>query len=214
MTTPLLVYTRTSGYRHDSIPAGVAALRGLDGYTVDATEDPAAFRPDLLSSYAAVVFVSTSEDILDDAGRDALKGYVTGGGSWLGIHCAAASEYHWPWFGELVGARFDEHPEIQDGTIVVEDHDHPSTRHLGPTWAWRDEWYNFRSNPRPDVRVLLTADEASYDGGTMGADHPLAWCHDRLGGRSFYTALGHISEAYADAAFLAHLGGALAWLTT
>jgi Trehalose utilisation len=70
---------------------------------------------------------------------------VTGGGSWLGIHCAAASEYHWPWFDELVGAWFDQHPEIQD--------------------------------------------------------------------RSFYTALGHISEACADAAFLAHLGGALAWLT-
>lgn len=213
MTKPLLVYSRTTGYRHDSIPAGIAALRGLDGYTVDATEDPAAIRPDRLSQYAAVVFLNTSDDILDDAGRDALKGYVTGGGPWLGVHCAAASEYNWPWYGELVGAWFEEHPEIQDGTVVVEDHDHPSTRHLPGTWSWRDEWYNFGANPRPDVHVLLSADETSYAGGRMGADHPLAWYHDRLGGRSFYTALGHISESYSDPAYLEHLNGALSWLT-
>ena len=104
MTTPLLVYTRTTGYRHDSIPAGVAALRGLDGYTVDATEDPAVFRPDQLSGYAAIVFLSTSGDVLDDAGRDALKGYMAAGGAWLGIHAASTTEYDWPWFGGLVGA--------------------------------------------------------------------------------------------------------------
>lgn len=213
MTKPLLVYSRTTGYRHDSIPAGIAALRGLAGYTVDATEDPAAFRPGRLSPYAAVVFLSPSEDVLDEAGRDALRGYVTDGGSWFGIHSAAACEYHWPWYGELVGAWFDGHPEIQDAAIVVEDHDHPATRHLDRTWSWRDEWYNFRANPRPEVRVLLSADEASYAGGRMGADHPLAWCHDRLGGRSLYTALGHISESYSDPAFLEHLDGALSWLT-
>lgn len=209
----LLVYTRTAGYRHDSIPAGVAALRGLDGYTVDATEDLAVFRPDRLSRYAAIVFLSTSEDVLDEAGRDALKGYMAAGGAWLGIHGASTSEYHWPWFGELVGAWFDQHPPVQDGAMVVEDRDHPATRHLGATWTRRDEWYAFLANPRPHVHVLLTVDEASYTGGTMGADHPLAWCHDRVGGRSFYTALGHTEESYSEPAYLQHLSGALSWLT-
>ena len=212
-TRRLLVYTRTAGYRHDSIPAGVAALRGLDGYTVDATEDLAVFRPDRLSRYAAIVFLSTSEDVLDEAGRDALKGYMAAGGAWLGIHGASTSEYHWPWFGELVGAWFDQHPPVQDGAMVVEDRDHPATRHLGATWTRRDEWYAFLANPRPHVHVLLTVDEASYTGGTMGADHPLAWCHDRVGGRSFYTALGHTEESYSEPAFLQHLSGALSWLT-
>jgi uncharacterized protein len=210
----LLVYTRTAGYRHDSIPAGVAALRGLDGYTVDATEDLGVFRPDRLSRYAAIVFLSTSEDVLDEAGRDALKGYMAAGGAWLGIHGASTSEYNWPWFGELVGAWFDQHPPVQDAAMVVEDRDHPATRHLGATWARRDEWYAFRANPRPRVHVLLTVDEASYTGGTMGADHPLAWCHDRVGGRSFYTALGHTEESYTEPAYLQHLSGALSWLTS
>jgi type 1 glutamine amidotransferase len=209
----LLVYTRTTGYRHDSIPAGVAALRCLDGYTVDATEDPAVFRPAQVSRYAAIVFLSTSGDVLDDAGRDTLTGYIAAGGSWLGIHGASTTEYDWPWFGDLAGARFDQHPPVQVGAITVEDRDHPATRHLDATWTRRDEWYAFRANPRPRVHVLLTVDEASYTGGTMGADHPIAWCHDRLGGRSCYTALGHTDESFAEPAFLRHLSGALSWLT-
>jgi uncharacterized protein len=209
----LLVYTRTTGYRHDSIPAGVAALRRLEGYSVDATEDPAVFRPGQVGRYAAVVFLSTSGDVLDEAGRYALTGYMAAGGAWLGIHGASTTEYDWPWFGELVGAWFDQHPPVQEGTIAVEDRDHPATRHLAATWTRRDEWYAFRANPRPRVHVLLNADETSYSGGTMGADHPIAWCHDHLGGRSFYTALGHTEESFAEPAFLRHLSGALSWLT-
>ena len=214
MTARLLVYTRTTGYRHDSIPAGVAALRNLDGYSVDATEDPAVFRTGVLRDYAASVFLSTSGEVLDEAGREALIGYVAAGGAWLGIHSASTTEYDWPWFGDLVGARFDQHPPVQAGVITVADRDHPATEHLAATWTRCDEWYAFTDNPRPRVRVLLTVDEASYTGGTMGADHPIAWCHERLGGRSFYTALGHTDESFAEPAFLRHLHGALSWLTS
>lgn len=210
----LLVYTRTTGYRHASIPAGVRALSGMAGYCVDATEDPAAFREPALRDYAAIVFLSTSGDVLDDAGREALTGYMTAGGAWLGIHAASTTEYGWPWFGDLVGARFDQHPPVQAGAITVEDKSHPATEHLDTTWIRRDEWYAFHDNPRPCVHVLLTVDETSYEGGTMGADHPIAWCHARLGGRSFYTALGHTDESFAEPDFLRHLAGALSWLTS
>lgn len=210
----LLVYTRTTGYRHASIPAGIAALRGLDGYSADATEDPAVFRVSTLRDYAAIVFLSTSGEVLDDAGREALTDYMAANGAWLGIHAASTTEYDWSWFGDLVAARFDQHPPVQTGEINVEDQDHPATKHLGATWARCDEWYAFRDNPRPRVHVLLTVDEASYEGGTMGADHPIAWCHESLGARSFYTALGHTEESFAESAFLRHLGGALSWLTS
>jgi uncharacterized protein len=212
--TRLLVYTRTTGYRHASIQAGIGALRGLDGYSVDATEDPAAFRPDALREYAGVVFLSTSGTVLDDPGRAALAGYMAAGGAWLGIHGASTTEYGWPWFGDLVGARFHQHPPVQAGVIAIADRSHPATAHLGVTWTRTDEWYAFSGNPRPRVRVLLTVDETSYEGGTMGADHPIAWCHERLGGRSLYTALGHTEESFAEPAFLRHLRGALSWLTS
>jgi uncharacterized protein len=203
----LLVYTKTAGYRHDSIPAGVTAMRGL-GFDVDHTEDELAG----LDRYDAVVFLSTSGDILDARAKEALAGYLAAGGAWLGIHAASTTEYGWPWYGGLVGAWFDRHPAIQTAAITVEERDHPATRHLGATWTWHDEWYAFRSNPRADVQVLLSVDETTYEGGTMGADHPIAWCREYGGGRSFYTALGHTAEAFADERFTAHLRGALEWL--
>ena len=212
----ILVYSRTAGYRHASIPAGIKALEKLGwehGFEVEASEGVHSFRAGRLERYDAVVFLSTSGTVLDGPGRTALTHYLKQGGSWLGIHGASTTEYDWPWFGELVGARFDQHPPVQSGVITVEDKDHPATEHLDPTWTRRDEWYAFTSNPRPRVRVLLTVDEASYEGGTMGADHPIAWCHERLGGRSFYTALGHTDESFAEPAFLSHLRGALSWLT-
>ncbi|MFJ9567198.1 ThuA domain-containing protein [Streptomyces fuscichromogenes] len=210
MTARLLVYTRTTGFRHDSIPDAVTAVRALDGYRVEHSEDPQALEAPL-EGYAAVLFLSTSGEVLTPAGRERLTRYVDSGGGLVGIHSAACTEYDWPYFGELLGARFDRHPALQPGKVVVEDHDHPATRHLPAVWDFTDEWYDFRSSPRGRVRVLAGADESSYEGGGMGADHPLAWCHETGRGRVFYTALGHASEAYRDPAFLAHLGGGIAW---
>ncbi|WP_426568294.1 ThuA domain-containing protein [Streptomyces canus] len=210
MTARLLVYTRTTAYRHDSLPDAVAAVRELGAYTVDHTEDPAALEAPL-DGYAAVVFLSTSGEVLTPDGRERLTHYVEAGGGFAGIHAAACTEYDWPYYGELLGARFARHPALQPGKAVVEDRAHPATRHLPPVWDFTDEWYDFRTNPRDRARVLLTADESSYDGGGMGADHPLAWCREQGAGRVFYTALGHTTEAYRDADFLAHLRGGIDW---
>jgi type 1 glutamine amidotransferase len=210
MAPRLLVYTRTTDYRHDSIPAAVAAVRALGDFTVDATEDPAALE-EPLDRYAAVVFLSTSGEVLTPAGRARLAAHVEAGGGFAGVHAAACTEYDWPYYGELLGARFARHPALQPGRVLVEDPGHPATRHLPAVWEFTDEWYDFRANPRPGVRVLLRADESSYDGGGMGEDHPLAWCRGQGDGRVFYTALGHSVEAYEDPDFLAHLRGGIRW---
>ncbi|WP_307678077.1 ThuA domain-containing protein [Streptomyces sp. V4I2] len=210
MAPRLLVHTRTTAYRHDSIPYAVAALRTLGEFDVEHTEDPSVLeRP--LDSYAAVVFLSTSGEILTPAGRERLAGYVEAGGGFVGVHAAACTEYEWPYYGELLGARFDRHPEFQPGRVVVEDRAHPATRHMPSVWEFTDEWYDFRANPRGAVRVLARADESSYDGGGMGADHPLVWCREQGEGRVFYTALGHASEAYEDPDFRTHLLGGIKW---
>jgi type 1 glutamine amidotransferase len=91
--------------------------------------------------------------------------------------------------------------------LAVAEKDHPATEHLNATWTRSDEWHASTDNPRPRARVLLTVDEPSYEGGTMGADHPIAWCRERLGGRSFYTAPGPTDESFAKPAFLGHLRG-------
>ncbi len=211
--TRVLVFSRTAGFRHDSIPAGIAAIRdlGTGGFAVDATEAPGAFTTDNLHRYRAVVFLTTTGDVLDDRQQGAFEGYVRGGGGYVGVHAATDTEYGWPFYGELVGAWFASHPAVQPARIHVEDPNHPATAGLPALWSRTDEWYNFRTDPRPSVHVLLTLDESSYTGGTMGADHPIAWCHPVGRGRSFYTAGGHTREAYREPEFRAHLLGAIRW---
>lgn len=210
--TAILVFSKTTGYRHDSIPAGVQAIRELGaagGLIVDATEDASVFTADNLDRYDAVVFLSSSGTVFDDGQRAALEAYVRGGGGFAGIHAATTTEYDWPFYGELTGARFAGHPPVQAATVVVEDGAHPSTVHLPARWELVDEWYEFRDDPRPRVHVLLAVDEGTYDGGAMGPGHPIAWRHTVDAGRCFYTALGHTIEGYADAAFRAHLAGGI-----
>ncbi|MFG1806721.1 ThuA domain-containing protein [Streptomyces sp. NPDC049040] len=215
MAENVVVFSATAGYRHDSIDAGAAALAELaapEGLSVRHTEDPRELARLAAGRCAAVVFLSPTGEVLDDAARRALREYVTGGGGFLGVHAATCAEYDWPWYGELTGARFTGHPAVQAAAVTVEDRGHPATAHLPREWKWTDEWYDFASNPRgPGVRVLASVDERNYEGGTMGADHPLAWCRPVGAGRSLYTALGHAESAYADPDFRAHLRGALLW---
>ncbi|MFH8294025.1 ThuA domain-containing protein [Streptomyces sp. NPDC018059] len=212
----VLVFSKTAGFRHDSIPAGVAAVRELGaegGFTVDATEDAGAFTAANLARYDAVVWMSTTGDVLNGEQQRAFEGYIRGGGAYVGVHAAADTEYDWPFYAGLAGAYFQSHPAIQKARVHVEDHTHPATSHLGAgAWERTDEWYNYRSNPRDRARVLASLDESSYAGGTMSGDHPIAWCQSNYhGGRSFYTGGGHTKESYAEPEFRRHLLGGIRW---
>ncbi|MET9800577.1 ThuA domain-containing protein [Streptomyces sp. NPDC006368] len=213
----VLVFSRTAGFRHDSIPAGIAALKELgasSNITVDATETAAQFTTSNLARYDAVVFLSTTGDVLDDGQQKAFENYVATGGGYVGVHAAADTEYDWEFYGGLVGAHFASHPHIQPATVRVEDHDHPATTHLPAAgWERTDEWYNYRTNPRGQARVLATLDETTYQGGTMKGDHPIAWCQSYEGGRAFYTGGGHTVASYAEPAFRQHLLGGLRYAT-
>jgi type 1 glutamine amidotransferase len=208
----VLVFSKTTAFRHDSIPDGIAAIAALGaehGFSVDATEDAARLTDAALARYRVIVFLNTTGDILDAEQKAAFEHYIRSGGGFVGIHSASDTEYQWPWYGRLVGSYFSSHPAIQRATIYIADADHPSTKNLPETWVRTDEWYNFRSNPRGAVRVLATLDESAYSGGVMGADHPIAWCQAIDGGRSWYTAMGHTAESYAEPLFRLHLLGGI-----
>ncbi|MFJ6165263.1 ThuA domain-containing protein [Micromonospora orduensis] len=210
----VLVFSKTAGFRHDSIPTGIAAIQQLgaaNGFTVDNSEDGAVFTDANLAKYKAVIWLSTTGDVLNADQQAAFERYVKAGGGYVGIHAASDTEYSWAWYGDLVGAYFANHPQDQQATVKVEDHAHPSTAELPDRWSRFDEWYNFQTNPRPDVHVLASLDEKSYTpgAGAMGADHPTAWCQDFDGGRSWYTGGGHTRESYAEPEFLKHLLGGI-----
>ncbi|GAA4555083.1 ThuA domain-containing protein [Planotetraspora kaengkrachanensis] len=209
--TKILVFSKTAGFRHSSIPNGIAAIRQLgaaNGFTVVATEDAAAFTTANLAQYQAVVWLSTTGDVLDGAQQAAFQSYIASGGGYVGVHAAADTEYDWPWYGGLVGAWFNSHPATQQAVVRVEDRANVSTSHLPQAWTRTDEWYNYRTNPRANVKVLAGLDESSYSGGSMG-DHPITWCHDYMGGRAWYTGLGHTEESYADPNFTRMLLGGI-----
>lgn len=212
----VLVFSKTTGFRHDSIPAGIALIRSLGvahGFAVDASEDASLLTRQRLGSYRAVIFLNTTGEVLNDRQQADFEAYIRGGGGWVGVHSAADTEYAWPFYGELLGgAWFRNHPPIQAATLLVEDGTHPSTRHFPASFPFTDEWYNFRVNPRGSAHVLLKINETSYSpgAGAMG-DHPLAWYRSVGAGRAWYTALGHRIEAYSDARFVQHLLGGILW---
>lgn len=217
----VLVYSRTTGFRHLSIAKGIATVRELGerhGFRVDATENAARFRRAKLERYAAVIFLNTTGNVLDKRRQRAFRRYIRAGGGYVGIHSAADTEHQWPFYGRLAGAYFKSHPVQQFAAFDNEAPDHPATEHFKDRMTIFDEHYTFDRNPRPDVRVLLTIDESTYlpnpntsrlpggspSSGYMG-DHPMSWCHDNLGGRAFYTALGHEPHLYDQPWYRRHV---------
>ncbi|KAJ4423292.1 hypothetical protein N0V82_002019 [Gnomoniopsis sp. IMI 355080] len=248
----VLVFSRTEGYRHASIPAGIAALEGLatlskrspTPFTVHATEDALVFKSPTLAQYRVVIFLQSSGEFFDNKVQlHALQGFVRAGGGIVAVHCASTGLPSSAYYGRLIGAVFDGHPEPQQGVVVIEDPTHPIVSSVSAfTYTskvtkqerasasqdvssdvagdaveyqieWFDEWYNFRQNPRmlDGVHILMSVKESTYQGGIMGEDHPIAWCQEFDGGRSFYTALGHFDEAYTDDLFKTSILNGILW---
>lgn len=210
----VLVFSKTTGFRHDSIPAGIDAIKKLgleNGFDVDASEDASVFTPGGLAQYKAVIFLNTTGDLFNDAQKSALQDYMARGGGFVGIHAATDTEHNWPWYLGMIGAEFKGHPAFQKATIRVEDRKDVSTKMLPAAWERSDEWYEFTASPRPNVHVLFSVDESTYQGGGMGKDHPFAWRRNIGKARVWYTGCGHPKEAYAEPLLLQHLLGGIRW---
>lgn len=216
----MLYLTHSAGYRHEVLPLSAQVLKELGersgGFEVEATEDVSRLGREALKGYAAVVFYTTGELPLSSEQKAALLDYVRAGGGFVGVHSATDTFYEWPEYGEMIGGYFDGHPWHQRVRIKVEDRRHPSTRHLGASFALTDEIYQFKNFSRSRVRVLLSLDANSVDLGKQDVrradrDFALAWRRDYGRGRVFYTALGHRAEVWRDARFRRHLAGGLRW---
>lgn len=223
----VLVLSKTAGWHHDAIPAGVAAIQRLGqlhDFGVFWTEDANRVMNDQeLAKYQAVVFLLTTGDILDAGQKAAFERYIRAGGGFVGVHSAADTEHGWPWYTRLVGRMFQAHPANQTATLVVEDRNFPGMDRFARRFLFTDEWYQFGPLLREGLQVLLTVDESTYRpakewGGKavapMGARHPISWYQQMDGGRSFYTALGHLPATYSDERFQHHLFGGIYWAAT
>jgi type 1 glutamine amidotransferase len=209
-----LVFSKTAGWRHDSIEAGIASFKKLaedKKFEVDFSEDSNVITSENLKQYHAVVFLNTTGDIFNEEQQEVFKKYIQSGNGFVGIHAATDTEYNWPWFGEMVGAYFLDHPNnpnVKPGKFIVIHKNHWATRHMPDEFMHTDEFYNFK-NLSTKVNHVLKIDETSYSGGKNPEFHPMSWYHNYDGGRAFYTALGHTKECYTDPLFLEHVWAGL-----
>ncbi|GMV98125.1 MAG: hypothetical protein AMXMBFR83_24770 [Phycisphaerae bacterium] len=232
----ILFYSASFGFRHSCVArptdGGLShaekvlkEFAGKAGYEVHVSQD---FN-DLnsagkLKPYAAVIFYTTGNPPLD---REALMGYIRGGGAFIGIH-PATDTYHqnngccppWPEYIRMIGGAFAGHDQQQEVAIKVEDPGHPSTRHISSDWRILDEIYRFREFSRDNVHVLLSIDTAKISdeslkklGMKKGGDYPVSWTRTEGKGRVFYTSLAHREDVWTNPVWQQHLLGGLAWAT-
>jgi uncharacterized protein len=216
----ILVFSKTAGFRHESISSGIKMIFDLShrqNWVVTATEDASVFQENTLDPFDVVVFMNPTGDALDGNEQTAFENFMSKGKGMVGVHSAADFEYDWPFYGDLIGGYFKTHPPAQTGTVIFENMNHPAMKPFEgmESYTTFDEWYSFRENPRSKVNVLARLDENSIkkynnDGWRMG-DHPIIWWSEKNGIRSFYTGFGHTHEAFQDEKIREHIKNAINW---
>jgi type 1 glutamine amidotransferase len=222
----VLIFTKETLFFHTGahLESDVAVPRYLRarGHEVTLTNDAAVFTPENLSRFDVCFFLNTSGIVFDDAQRAAFEAFIRSGKGFVGVHGASATEIDSAFMRGLVGAVFLGHGVGNDGTVTdatlgVVDASDRIVAHLPNPWTRKDEWYYFRENPadNKELTQLLRLDEAtlpaSYPAFGRTGIHPVAWRHEYMGGRAFYTALGHTAESYQDEVFLRMLAAGIDW---
>ncbi|MGQ8366101.1 ThuA domain-containing protein [Glaciecola sp. 1036] len=222
----VLLFTKTAGWHHESINDAIPAMRGLaqrHNFSLEWHEDASRFNDDFLAKFDVIVFINTTGDILNDQQQKAFQKFIQSGKGFVGVHSASDTEYDWPWYGKLVGHYFKIHPVIQTAIIENIDNSFPGMQAVRSRHLWTDEFYDFRPANIDSLNYIMSIDENTYSAEVkwgdleskgMGDFHPMAWYHEYDGGRSFYTALGHLPAVYKDQVFLEHLYGGIYWAAT
>ena len=221
-----LVVTTTNGWHHESLHAGWLALKDMgikNFFDVTLFENPRGFNDKYVEQFQVIIFLNTTGDIFDTAQQKVMERFIKSGKGFVGIHSASDTEYDWEWYNKLVGRMFNIHPAVQTARLKVLDAKFPGLQGFADGRLWTDEWYDFGPEKIQGLNYVLGVDESSYNPKVewgqkkstgMGQLHPLAWYHEFDGGRSFYTALGHIPVNFSDPAFLNHLYAGIFWAAT
>jgi Uncharacterized protein conserved in bacteria len=212
-TERVLVFSATAGFRHDSIPTAVKTVQELAAglhLGADHSEDRRTSATPTWRATARWCSPAPPATCSTGHSRPRCSASCAPVAASSAVHAASDTEHDWPWYGELAGAWFGDHPPGLQATTVQPERGGAA---LGAAWAIEDEIYNFRRNPRGQVQVLATVDESLYAGGRMGEDHPIAWCRAFEGGRSWYTGLGHAPAVYARPEFRSQLRQGLRYVT-
>ncbi|WP_413667744.1 ThuA domain-containing protein [Mucilaginibacter sp. Mucisp86] len=188
-------------------------------FKVDYTDDSSKINDENLKNYEVFVMLQLAPFDISYSQQAALQKFVEEGKGWVGIHGAgltgteflAKNTKYWQWFEDFMGGVvYSPHPAYQKGTVVVEDRKHPATKNLPAKFEISDEWYEFNKSPRPNVRVLATADESSYKQNKPMGDHPIIWTNERYR-RMIYIGIGHDPSVFSNQSYVILLRDAILW---
>ncbi len=221
-----LLVTTTKGWHHESLHAGVLALQDLgrkNFFDVVLLENPNGFTEKYVSQFQVIIFLNTTGDIFNAEEQKVMEKFIQSGKGFVGIHSASDTEYDWEWYTKLVGRMFNIHPTVQTAQVNIVDNSFPGLQGFAGNKLWTEEWYDFTPEKTPGLNYIMAVDENTYDAKVswgskksdgMGKLHPIAWYHNYDGGRSFYTALGHLPTNFDEPAFRNHLYAGIFWAAT
>lgn len=221
----VLVVTVTKGFRHSSIPtaekviANLAASSGaftvdyarvepnspefkgpdgkVDNAKVNAAIDAVLaekMSPAALQKLDGIIFANTTGDLpLPD--REAFLAWLKSGKAFVGMHSCSDTFHGWPPFIQMLGGEFQTHGAQVGVECLIEDRQHPSTKHFGPSFVIPQEEIYLLKNYNPaNHRNLLSLDK--HPNNKTPGHYGISWCRDYGEGRVFYTSLGHREDIW------------------
>ena len=210
----VLIFTKTEAYRHESIAAGVQTITDIAhklGFETIHTESSAIFNPTQLSQVAAVVFLNTTGNILEEKQRKALTEYMIMGGSFMGVHSAADTETDWEWYIDHIGGQYAKHDKLKESFLHLIKDTLMINNGLAETYARADEWYSF-VNLNPENYILIERQKCMESDTSVSKMAPVAWVKKSENGKVFYTGIGHTSESYQEPFVVNHLTNGMKYL--
>jgi type 1 glutamine amidotransferase len=212
-TFKMLVYSKTAGFRHDSIADGIAMLQTIateQGFTIKATETNEDITAEGLKQYEIIFFMNSTGDIFNEAEQKAYEDWMTTqNGAMAGTHSATDTENGWAFYSEVTGQYYDGHGSANTAdTIKFEESaaDFPAVKGIPNPWQRNEEWYKFNSyqqwSVKPGFKIL----------GRKTADtQPIIWAREWGNFRSFYSAIGHDKSVFTDPVVKKHITGGIMW---
>jgi len=117
---------------------------------IDLTRDTSVLTEENLAKYQVLIQLHVAPFDLSPQHQYAIQQFISKGKGWIGVHAAGLTgkeflkpnQPYWQWFEQLMGnVLYSPHPPLQQGTVLVEDHNHPVTKNLPASFSIKDEWY-------------------------------------------------------------------------
>jgi type 1 glutamine amidotransferase len=226
----LLVFSRTAGFRHQSIATGKLALTEMGkrtgAFEAVISDDFDNFKPGKIDEFDAILFLSTTQNAFKGAEdekllQDSLMSFVKGGKGFVGIHAATDTFYNWPEYGEMINGYFNGHPWTAGVQVHIKveqgKEKHPlAAMFEGQPVEFKEEIYQFKApydSTKVDMLLRLDPEKSAKVKGMKREDNDygVAWARHWDKGRVFYCSIGHNHDMYWHPKILRHYLAGIQW---